>query len=57
MARWFRDPLLSAVQLHGASCDRRARFDERASGDETIDAGNRFTFSVEEIGKVCHVRV
>lgn len=32
MARWFRDPLLSAVQLHGASCDRRARFDERASG-------------------------
>lgn len=57
MARWFRDPLLSAVQLHGASCDRRARFDERASGDGTIDAGNRFTFSVEEIGKVCHVRV
>lgn len=33
------------------------RFGARTSGVWAIDAGNRLTFSAEEIGKVSHVRV
>lgn len=42
--------------MNGSRSTAPAVIGERASTGSTIDAGNRFTFSVEEIGKVCHVR-